>query len=80
MSSFSGVPHNIDDPEVLRGFLQRVVEQIDVAFSNRGTVEPVATVESLRTQSTTSAVGRARESQDRALSARIEALEKLAGI
>jgi len=79
-SSFSNVPHNIEDTEVLRRFLQRLVEQVDVAFSNRGSSDPVATTETLRTQPSSSAVGRATESQTKALLSRIEALERKVGI
>ncbi len=33
--SFVSVPPNVDDPTVLRRFLSRLVEQVDVAFGNR---------------------------------------------
>lgn len=34
--SFQSVPPNIEDPVVLRRFLARLLEQIDIAFGNRG--------------------------------------------
>lgn len=34
--SFVAVPANIEDPVVLRRFLMRLVEQVDIAFGNRG--------------------------------------------
>jgi len=37
-STFIAVPSNVKDAHVLKRFLDKLVEQIDVAFSNRGTV------------------------------------------
>lgn len=34
--SFIAVPANVEDPVILRRFLLRLVEQVDIAFGNRG--------------------------------------------
>lgn len=68
--SFQSVPPNVEDPVVLRRFLARLLEQLDIAFGNRGGmdssyVEQRALIESAN--SLTSQLERAQATLDQAI-------------
>ena len=76
-STFINVPLDITDPEELRKFLTRLVEQLDLAFGNSGIVTLSATIEDLRKPNPKiSCVGVAVEKNANALISRITVLEE----
>lgn len=46
--SFQSVPPNIEDPVVLRRFLARLLEQVDIAFGNRAQQDSFAQIQALQ--------------------------------
>jgi hypothetical protein len=77
-NTIAQVPADITNPIALRGFLLKIVEQLDFVLSNRALTTSIGVVQTdLTTASTAtnSAVGSALESDQVGLLSRIETLE-----